>query len=146
MKIINCAICNNPFIKKARDICPRCIQLEIDMLTKVRTCLRDNPKAKLNFVSDETGVPVKMINRFIREGQLNIMISCGKCGMKIKNTNGKKYCNACAVLVKRGIMSSSERLSMERKVKEEKIKEIEQQQTNNSLRKSLYGLNSTHNE
>lgn len=146
MRIVNCPICNNPFVKKARDICPKCIQLEIDMLAKVRSCLRDNPKAKLTYVAEETGVSVKMINRFIREGQLNLMVSCGKCGIKIKNTNGKKYCNTCAALVKKGIMSSSERLSMERKVKEEKMKEIEQQQTNNTLRKSLYGLNSGHNK
>lgn len=143
MKIVNCAICNNPFVKKARDICPKCIQLEIDLLNRVRIYLRDNPKAKLNEVADETGVAVKIINRFIREGQLNIMVRCEKCGVKVKNTGGKKYCNTCAALVKKGIMSSSERMSMEKKVKEEKIKEIEQQQTNNSLRKSLYGLNSS---
>lgn len=146
MKITNCAICNNPFVKKARDICPKCIQLEIDMLSEVRNFLRDNPQAKLSTVSEETDVPMKMINRFIREGQLNLMVRCGKCGIKIKNTGGKKYCNSCAVLVKKGIMSSSERMSMEKQVRDDKIKELEQKQTNNSLRKSLYGLSSTHNK
>lgn len=143
MGITNCWICGSPFLKKARDICPACIDLEIEMLGKIRDFLRDNPTGHLDEVAEGTGIDIKFINRFIREGRLDLKVKCKKCGVKIKNTHGRQYCVPCSELVRRGIMSSGERLAMERKVRDDKIKELEQKRVNNSLRKSLYGLNST---
>ena len=142
MQLINCYICNKPFLKKRRDICPKCIEIEVDMLNTIRRYLRDNPKAKLDEVSENTGIDKRFINKSIREGRLDLTIRCGKCGIKIKNTHGRKYCSTCAELVKKGIMSSAERLAMERDVRDKKIIELKQKNINNTLRKSLYGLGS----
>lgn len=143
MGIRNCWICGTPFFKKARDICPGCIETEIKMLGNIRDYLRRNPTGRLDEVAEGTGIDIKFINRFIREGRLDLKVKCKKCGIKIKNTHGRQYCDPCSELVRKGIMSTSERLSMEKKVKDDKIKELEQKRVNNTLRKSLYGLNAS---
>lgn len=140
----NCIICNNPFLKKARDICQNCLQVETDMLLRVKEYLRKSPKARITEVEEETGVSIKFINRFIREGRLELTLKCQKCGSKMKSSMGNTMCPRCKDLIRKDIMSSSERLDMEKKVTEEKVKELQQQQVNNSLRKTLYGLKSKH--
>lgn len=136
----NCIMCNRPFLKSLRKICPECIKIETDMVLEVRNYIKNNPNQSLKIVSEETGVDIKYINRFIREGRVDLSINCKKCGTKMKSTQGNSLCNTCKQLVARNIMSNTERLAMERQVCSEKIKELQQRETNNSMRKSLYGL------
>lgn len=79
-------------------LCPRCKQLEEDMFQKVKEYLRQNPGASLIEVSKETEVSAGLIEKFLRQGRLQvtadspIQLTCERCGKKI--TTGS-YCNGC---------------------------------------------------
>ncbi len=79
-------------------ICPKCRQIEEEQFQKVKEYLRENPGAAMNVVSEETSVPVKLIQSFLKQGRLEVvpgspmMIQCEKCGAPIVTG---KYCNKC---------------------------------------------------
>ncbi len=79
-------------------LCPRCRQLEEEMFQRVKEYLRENPGESMNIVSEETEVPVVLIEKFLREGRLEIAsnslisLSCEICGRKI--TTGR-FCHTC---------------------------------------------------
>ncbi len=80
------------------EICPRCKQLEEDMFQKVKTYLRENPGESMHVVSEETEVSVALIEKFLRQGRLEvspdspITLTCEMCGRKI--TSGR-FCSNC---------------------------------------------------
>ena len=80
------------------EICPNCKQLEEDLFQKVKAYLRENPGASMHIVSEETEVSVSLIEKFLRQGRLEvspdsqIALSCEMCGKKI--TSGR-FCNSC---------------------------------------------------
>lgn len=80
------------------EICPNCKQAEEDLFQKVKEYLIKNPGESMHIVSEETGVSVSLIEKFLKQGRLEvspdsqITISCEMCGKKI--TTGR-YCNSC---------------------------------------------------
>lgn len=95
----NCSRCDKLFIKVNTDICPAC-QKELDEEYKVcAEYIRENKLVSIYELSDATGIAVKQIIRFIKEGRISIADSpnlgypCESCGTII--TEGK-LCKKCS--------------------------------------------------
>lgn len=98
MNIDNCPRCGKVFVKGFRDVCPACVR-EIDKeYEKCATYLRENRGASITELSNETGVTIKQITKFIREGRISLMDApnlsypCESCGVLIQSNN---LCDTC---------------------------------------------------
>jgi len=98
MNIDNCPRCGKVFVKGFNDVCPACMR-KIDK--EYETCanfLRENKGASITVLSDETGVSIKQITKFIREGRISLMDApnlsypCESCGILIQSNN---LCDSC---------------------------------------------------
>ena len=121
MFVTNCLYCGKPFIKNSRrSVCIDCIKRENELLPIVRRYVMNNLRCKLEEVAENTGVEIKYINRFIREARLDISINCKKCGIKMKSTYGDNLCSLCKKLVLQNLMTSAEKINMEKKFAKKK--------------------------
>ncbi|MFD2117000.1 TIGR03826 family flagellar region protein [Paenibacillus yanchengensis] len=98
MTLDNCPRCGKLFAKNFRDVCPHCIR-EIDQeYERCAEYLRKNKGAFIVELSEETGVTIKQISKFVREGRIsiadapNMTYPCDSCGTMIRNSH---LCDAC---------------------------------------------------
>jgi len=98
MSLENCPRCGRLFAKNFRDVCPACIR-EIDK--EYELCaeyLRKNRGTMITDLSEETGVSIRQITKFIREGRISLMDApnmtypCESCGTMIRDNN---LCDSC---------------------------------------------------
>jgi flagellar operon protein (TIGR03826 family) len=108
MGLANCRNCGRLFNKVARDICPICIREEEQQFLEVRNYLKENRYASTYEVSEETGVPIDVIIRFIREGRLtvvntpNLTYPCERCDQLISKG---RFCPKCTAELQKGFES-----------------------------------------
>ncbi|MDF2721735.1 MAG: flagellar protein [Paenibacillus sp.] len=87
---MNCPQCGKLFVKNSYGICPNCVREIEDQYHKCADHLRKNRACTMNELSDATGVSVRMITRFIREGRIaakdapNVLTPCESCGEPIR--------------------------------------------------------------
>jgi flagellar operon protein (TIGR03826 family) len=98
MSLDYCPRCGKLFSRTIREICFNCHQeLEKDY-ERVVQFLKENPGLTLNELSDATGVGVKQITRWVREGRIsiamapNLVIACEVCGTPIREGT---LCESC---------------------------------------------------
>ncbi len=98
MTLDNCPRCGKLFAKNFRDVCPVCIR-EIDKEYELcANYLREFKGAMITELSDQTGVSIKQITKFIREGRIslvdapNLTYPCESCGTMIRENN---LCGPC---------------------------------------------------
>jgi flagellar operon protein (TIGR03826 family) len=98
MNLDNCPRCGKLFAKNFRDVCPACIR-DIDKEYELcSTFLRKEKGAIITELSDATGVSIKQITKFIKEGRIslynapNLMYPCEVCGTLIRENN---ICSPC---------------------------------------------------
>ncbi|MEW5821404.1 MAG: winged helix-turn-helix transcriptional regulator [Cyanobacteriota bacterium] len=96
MNIINCGICEKPFIKRSKDVCPECLRKEDEIQEKIFQFLKENPVATIQEISEATNINFKYINKLIKDGRVKTITVCERCGKEIKDTKNKKYCELCA--------------------------------------------------
>lgn len=91
MNLRNCTRCGKMFRPlSGKRICPDCVRAELEEFQAVRDFLRKNPGANILDVSEATGVPVKKIQEYIREGRLVVSesaewgVACEVCGAPVK--------------------------------------------------------------
>ncbi|REK69559.1 TIGR03826 family flagellar region protein [Paenibacillus paeoniae] len=98
MNLDNCPRCGKLFAKNFRDVCPVCIR---DIDKEYQTCadyLREYKGAIISELSDQTGVSIKQITKFIREGRIsmvnapNMSYPCESCGTLIRDNH---LCDNC---------------------------------------------------
>lgn len=98
MDLDNCPRCGKIFAKNFRDVCPACIR-EIDK--EYETCstfLREQKGATITELSEATGITIKQITKFIREGRIslvnapNMSYPCEVCGTLIRESH---ICESC---------------------------------------------------
>ena len=99
MEVKVCKNCKSLFqYITGTQICPKCKKLEEEMFQSVKEYLRQNPGESMNIVSEETKVSVSLIEKFLRQGRLEvspdsqIALTCEMCGRKI--TTGR-FCSGC---------------------------------------------------
>lgn len=120
MDIINCKVCRKIFSPVGRQlVCKDCLKAEEEEFQKVRDYLKENKGADISLVSSETGVPVKKILKYLKEGKVevsdtnNSILKCEKCGKSIRSG---RFCEQC----KSNVISDIN--NMVQKTKEENMK------------------------
>ncbi|TKI58576.1 flagellar protein [Brevibacillus antibioticus] len=99
-KLANCSRCDAVFVQAARDICPKCYK-EVEQ--EYEACAqflrkRENRGSNIHQVSEATGVSVRQITKFIKEGRISVAGSpnlgypCERCGFLIRAGN---ICESC---------------------------------------------------
>lgn len=98
--ITTCPKCKKVFNKVKEPLCPACLAEEEEYYEIVRAYLKENPGVTLEQVSEETGVSIAKINKFIRDGRLTEVtgdkkyLKCSGCGKPIRKG---KMCDTCVV-------------------------------------------------
>jgi len=112
MDIRNCTRCGKIYQYDGFKICPTCRREDEEDFLKVREYLYDYPGANLQEVHEATGVATSKIIEFLRQGRLevaeesNLILQCEKCGTSIKTG---RYCDKCALELKRELSSAINR-------------------------------------
>lgn len=86
-----------------KQLCPECDKKDQEEFAKVRAYLRESPTAQISDVSEATGVPVKRIQEYLREGRLVLAervdwLRCERCGAPIATG---WLCPKCAAEINR---------------------------------------------
>lgn len=99
MEARNCPRCGRVFYYIKSPVCPECEKKEEEAFNVVREYLNENPKHTIAEITRDTKVSTKLINKFLREGRLEIteglngFLLCMNCNKPIMTG---KYCNDCA--------------------------------------------------
>lgn len=105
-------------------ICPKCKKAEEELFQVVKEYLRANKGATVEEVCQETGASIKMIERYLKEGRLEvtpdspIALNCEQCGAKIRTG---RLCDKCRARINNGLSEAAQSI---RKSKEESEKEV----------------------
>lgn len=99
MEIIACANCGRLFnYIQGRRVCSNCMKVLEEKFVEVKKYVREHPKVGIRELSQEMGVSVAQINRWVREERLvfsedsAVGLPCERCGAMIRTG---RYCNAC---------------------------------------------------
>lgn len=93
-----CKSCGSIFNFMGKPMCPNCIKKMDEDFAKVRKYIYENPNARAEEISEETGVDTKTIMQFLREGRLELRVAdgsilCEKCGVPISSG---RLCPTCS--------------------------------------------------
>jgi flagellar operon protein (TIGR03826 family) len=89
--------------------CPTCKELDEEDFQNVKEYIRDHGIARVDEVVQATGVDEKRIHEYLREGRLEIpdgssyYLKCERCG---KDINSGRYCQNCAMTLKKEFTSA----------------------------------------
>ncbi|MEW9702585.1 TIGR03826 family flagellar region protein [Paenibacillus sp. SI8] len=126
MNVANCPRCGKIFVKGFADVCPNCLKDLEQQYDKCLKFLRENKGANINDLSEATGVTVKQITKFIREGRISIVNApnmtypCEVCGNLIRE---KAICESCRMKLVKDVRNNTEdeKRDEERRRQENKI-------------------------
>ncbi|GIO62896.1 MULTISPECIES: TIGR03826 family flagellar region protein [Paenibacillus] len=111
MNLANCPRCGRLFAANFRDICPNCIK-EIEREYEICVdYLREQKGANIQELSEATGVSVKQITSFVREGRIsivnapNLMYPCEVCGTLIREGH---MCDSCRTRLTRELSQAAQ--------------------------------------
>nr|WP_285855381.1 TIGR03826 family flagellar region protein [Paenibacillus cellulositrophicus] len=111
VELANCPRCGRLFAANFRDICPNCIK-EIEREYEICVdYLREQKGANIQELSEATGVSVKQITSFVREGRIsvvnapNLMYPCEVCGTLIREGH---MCDSCRTRLTRELSQAAQ--------------------------------------
>lgn len=109
MNIKNCTKCKKIFSSlRGENICAECVKKEEEEFNIIREYLRVNRGANIDVVSEETGVSIKQIMKYLREGRLQAtegmsdFLKCEKCGVSIITG---QFCKDCSEKMTKALKS-----------------------------------------
>ena len=110
MDIRNCTRCGKMFSAvSGKSICQYCEKAEEDDFKKVKEYVDEHGEATLEIIVKETEVSIKRVNKFIREGRLEISrglrdaFPCESCGLPIVTG---RYCENCFKSIKSDLVEA----------------------------------------
>lgn len=110
MNLDNCPRCGRLFVKNLMGLCQPCIkELEHEYEICVNY-LRENKGTNIQELSDATGISIKEITRFIREGRIsianapNMMYPCEVCGTLIRDGH---MCDSCRSRLRKDLSNAA---------------------------------------
>ncbi|OOB80170.1 MAG: hypothetical protein BEN19_06325 [Epulopiscium sp. Nuni2H_MBin003] len=99
MEVKTCRECKKLFqYVSGKRVCPVCLKKHAQWLIDVKDYIREQPTCTINKIHEDIGVPIRIIEDFIRDGSLelsagsSISVKCTMCGSPI--TKGK-VCDKC---------------------------------------------------
>lgn len=110
MNLDNCPRCGRLFVKNLMGLCQPCIK---DLEHEYEICvnyLRENKGTNIQELSDATGISIKEITRFIREGRIsianapNMMYPCEVCGTLIRDGH---MCDSCRSRLRKDLSNAA---------------------------------------
>lgn len=122
LRIANCPKCGKVFTKTFGDVCPECqkeVERQYELCAKY---LRENRKATIHELSEDTGVSIPQITKFIREGRIslhdnpNLGYPCSTCGTIIRQGT---VCKSCQESITREIAAVQEDDQIKQRIKQE---------------------------
>ena len=96
---INCPRCGKVFSKVSSPICKACEAEEERLFQRVREFLQENKNATVAQVVEATGVSVKRIHKYLKDGKIEAtdgmagILKCSSCGINILSG---RMCTACS--------------------------------------------------
>lgn len=129
LNVANCDRCGKVYVKNNYGMCTNCIK---DLEAEYEKCLkflRENRSCTIQELSDETGVDMKQIVKFIREGRIsirnhpNMAYECDICGTSIRTNN---ICDDCRTRLTKDLEHLQE--------DEGRKKDLEEQQRSNTFK------------
>ena len=106
MNLKNCPACGKMYVQNSFGICESCKAKEEDGFNAIRDYIENNSNCTLGELSMATGVSIRKIMGYIREGRLLASdgmageITCKACGVPVIKGN---FCDDCAVKLNKGI-------------------------------------------
>lgn len=110
MNLDNCPRCGRLYVKNLMELCQPCIK---DLEHEYEICvnyLRENKGTNIQELSDATGISIKEITRFIREGRIsianapNMMYPCEVCGTLIRDGH---MCDSCRSRLRKDLSNAA---------------------------------------
>lgn len=107
LNIANCIECGKVFRPTAgRRMCPECLKIDREQFERVKQYLRSNPGAGISAISEGTGVSIRRIQEYLREGRLVLAatdewLRCERCGEPLSTG---RLCTRCSREMRRGIV------------------------------------------
>jgi flagellar operon protein (TIGR03826 family) len=100
MDIRNCKRCGNIYHYNGTGVCNNCTEQEQKDFALVRDYLFEHPNSPAAEINLATGIELKVISRFLKEGRLKMegehgdegLLTCEKCGESIKSG---RFCEKC---------------------------------------------------
>jgi flagellar operon protein (TIGR03826 family) len=127
MDVKNCKRCGKMFQFMGSYICMNCVRRDDEDFGKVKGYVLDHPGASLVEVSEATGVNIRTISRFLREGRLDAEgldltfdegeMVCENCRRPIKSG---RFCENCLQNLQQQFKKASQSLEPEKDPKVEK--------------------------
>ena len=120
MELVTCALCGNLFNTIDKKICPLCAKKEEEYFTTVKKFLKENPSLTFKRIVQDTGVPERLLRKWIKDGKLEIVnkegigIRCERCNKEILQG---KYCVECRGIIQNGL---NDLIKEERKMPQKK--------------------------
>lgn len=106
MEMVNCPRCGRIFTKMSNPICDDCVKAEEELFQTVKKYIDDNPNNTLEQVSEATGVSVRKILKYLKDGRLETtkgmgrVLKCEQCGRPIARG---KFCDACVININQSV-------------------------------------------
>lgn len=121
MELLTCALCGRLFetYNAIKKICPKCSEKEEEYYKEVKTLIREQPGLTFKDIIAETGVPERLMRRWLQDGRLEINtresygLKCERCRKEILQG---KYCVDCRQIMQNGLndlMKESRKIQLE---------------------------------
>ena len=119
MEIITCVLCGRLFESYNKKICPLCAKKEEEYYQVVKKLIRENPSLTFKSIIEETGVPERLMRRWLQDGRLEVNnkesfgLRCERCNKEILQG---KYCVDCRQIMQNGLndlMKESQKIKAE---------------------------------
>lgn len=152
MNIINCKICNKPFVRIRSSTCKACEKLEMRNICHINEYTDNNPLATFEEIASSLGLQKSYVKRLQVEGRVRIKDRCQTCGAVI---NTDKWCSDCKEKLTKSfaererkefledstdLLSNKERLALEDRICLDKVSEIEREKHERMYGKRRYGF------
>ena len=110
MEYENCAKCGKVFLVTSGPMCETCAKEEEQVFQDLREYLDNNPNNSIATTSEETGIPIKKILKFLKEGRIELTPGVA--------AEGFLRCERCNVPITMGIMCGKCRAEYEKAAQE----------------------------
>ncbi|SES71650.1 hypothetical protein SAMN05660297_00366 [Natronincola peptidivorans] len=116
--IRTCKRCKDIIHEKAlHNYCPKCYKKIEEVFDRIREYLKEYPGATAYEMEQRLGIPVYVVNNFVRDGRLIelpnefLNIDCLRCGCLLLSAH-HKYCPKCEVQIHKELEKAKESLAV----------------------------------
>lgn len=117
IKVKTCRKCKTPIHENSlQDYCSTCFKIVEEIFDKIREYLREYPGSTAFEIEQRLGIPVHVVNNFVRDGRLveitnlNLNLQCLRCDGLLLSAH-HKYCPGCEEEMMRSFQDAKDSLT-----------------------------------